>query len=706
MNAAGTKARALFNGQVTEPATAVPTFESVPDDLKERDQWVLWRSVKDPSTGKLKKLPFQCNGRAAAVDDPLTWSTFEAVETALSQNPGRFSGIGFVFAADDPFCGIDLDNCLTADGQLKPWAQPAAARFFDTYAEVSPSHTGIKIWCKAQLAGIGKRRPYHDGAVEVYDRGRFFTVTGQAWRESPAQIEEHQADVTHLYAWATAKAGSGRKYDLRAFPKIAAKLGENDPSRHEFLKTQAARLRNLGMGFEEMLESLRALNKSRCDPPKPDKEVEDLARYYSGKESWAERKPVTAAAAVGSAQNPNWRDSLLLTDRGAVRAILANAVLAIEKDPAWQGVLRFNDFAVRVEWQVPPPWPKQAGEQWTDNDDRQTAIWLQREGIHVPTSIAGEAVQTAAFANRFHPLQQYLRSLRWDGEPRLDLWTTTYLGTPADNEIARTFGRLWLISAVARALNPGQKVDCALILEGPQGKYKSRALRILGGEWFTDQIADLGTKDSRMQCHGAWIIELAELDSISRGEQSMIKSFMSAQEDRFRLPYGKQLVNWKRECVFAGSTNQDTYLRDETGARRFWPVHCEGAIDVDGLERDRDQLWAEAVTRYEDGAIWWLDDQRSIQQAQQEQSERYEVDPWSERISEVLATSDDEVTTSTILQHIGKPQGQWTRADEMRVAAYLRSRGWERYRYKGGTGGRTEGGTGRTARPWLYRRPQ
>ena len=133
-----------------------------------------------------------------------------------------------------------------------------------------------------------------------------------------------------------------------------------------------------------------------------------------------------------------------------------------------------------------------------------------------------------------------------------------------------------------------------------------------------------------MQVHGAWIIELNELDCISRSSSGRIKAFMSAQFDRFRLPYGKQLSTWQRGCVFAGTTNLDDYLRDPTGGRRFWPVTC-GEIDLEALESNRDQLWAEAVERWGDGATWWLDDEDSVAAAEAEQAARFELDPWAER---------------------------------------------------------------------------
>ncbi len=164
-------------------------------------------------------------------------------------------------------------------------------------------------------------------------------------------------------------------------------------------------------------------------------------------------------------------------------------------------------------------------------------------------------------------------------------------------------GSRWLRSAVARTFRPGARADCCLILEGPQGICKSTALRTLAGEYCTDERADLGSKDAAMQTRGVWTIELSELDGLSHSEVARIKAFMTRKTDRFRLPYGMRLVESPRQCVFAGTVNHSTYLRDETGGRRFWPITC-GRIDVDELARDRDQLWAEAKERFATGAVW------------------------------------------------------------------------------------------------------
>jgi len=263
---------------------------------------------------------------------------------------------------------------------------------------------------------------------------------------------------------------------------------------------------------------------------------------------------------------------------------------------------------------------------------------------------------------------------------RVDRWLTTYLGT-AETAYSRAVGSRWLISAVARIFRPGSKADCCLILEGPQGTRKSTALRTLAGEYFTDELADLGSKDAAMQTRGAWIIELSELDSLSHSEVARIKAFMSRTTDRFRPPYGMRLVE-PRQCVFAGTVNHSTYLRDETGGRRFWPVAC-GRIDVEALASDRNHLWAEAKARFEAGSVWCLETAELIQLASDQQVDRYETDPWEEVIAPWVETRSS-VSISEVLENAfsnRKPSGlKWTRSgiavpSSTRLAAVPRAAG-------------------------------
>ena len=384
-----------------------------------------------------------------------------------------------------------------------------------------------------------------------------------------------------------------------------------------------------------------------------------------------------------------WKKDLLRskpamnTTEGRILPVLANAIAAFRHAPEWGGVLAFNEFGCGTVVLKPAPWGIVPKGEWTDHEDRLAAEWLQRQGILVSVEVAGQAVQTAARDHPFHPVKSYLQGLHWDGVERVDRWLSTYLGVE-DTEYSRAVGSRWLISAVARIYRPGAKADCCLILEGPQGIRKSTALRTIAGEYFTDELADLGSKDAAMQTRGVWIIELSELDNLSHAEVARIKAFMSRTTDRFRPPYGMRLVESPRQCVFAGTVNHSSYLRDETGGRRFWPVVC-GQIDVDALAGDRDQLWAEAKARFESGSAWWLDTLDLVQLASDQQEARYEGDPWEEVIGPWLESKESTTISEVLEKCINKPQAQWTQTDKIRAARCLRAQGWLRYRERQGS---------------------
>jgi predicted P-loop ATPase len=399
-------------------------------------------------------------------------------------------------------------------------------------------------------------------------------------------------------------------------------------------------------------------------------------------------KPVLDAIVRVDCSGFDWRDELLRSKpstfhpQGTILPVLASAIAALRHAPEWQGVLGFDEFACNSVMLAPPPWGGGSGQHWTDHEDRLTAEWLQRHGILVSVDIAGQAVQTVSRARSFHPVRKYLDQLHWDGIERLERWISTYLGA-VDGAYVRAVGARWLISAVARICQPGAKADCCLILEGPQGIRKSTALRTLAGEYFTDELADLNSKDAALQTRGVWIIELSELDTLARSEIAAIKAFMSRSSDRFRPPYGRRLIESPRQCVFAGTVNHHDYLKDDSGGRRFWPVWC-GRIDVGRLEQDRDQLWAEAKAKYAGGAVWWLETAELVEAAEQEQTERYEEDPWTEVIA-AWAELRKTVAVSEILENcLAKPRAQWTQVDKNRVARCLRTMNWERYRVRDG----------------------
>ena len=310
--------------------------------------------------------------------------------------------------------------------------------------------------------------------------------------------------------------------------------------------------------------------------------------------------------------------------------------------PEFQGVLGYSEFKARTVMREPAPREAErkdwTARDWTDRDDLMLTEWLQIKKVPGAVDIAAQAVQAVAGEQPFHEVRDWLDSLEWDNSGRLDTWLPRYLGVRETRDDGsdlsphiRAVGRCWLIGAVARVYRPSCKVDSLLILEGTQGIGKSRALKILAGDFFTDPLGDIGSKEAAEQLPGVWQVELAELESMSGPEIARIKAFLSCKTDRFREAYGRRVATFPRQCVFAGSTNGDHYLKDPSGARRFWPVKCR-RIDLEGVEADRDQLWAEAAA-YHGEEDWWLTHEQQRAYADDEQAKRFVGDPSEESTS-------------------------------------------------------------------------
>jgi putative DNA primase/helicase len=353
----------------------------------------------------------------------------------------------------------------------------------------------------------------------------------------------------------------------------------------------------------------------------------------------------------------SWQTSLqtkLVQGAQVTLSTAHNIHLILLHDVAFKGAFRFNLFSQQIDIGAPDPWeparnipPATPPRALQDND--LFAIKRYFSAVHQfearPADILGQ-VQAVARAHGYDPLTDYLRSVKWDGVARLDGWLPKYFGTE-DSVYTRRVSVMWPVSAVARALRPGCKVDTMLIAEGPQGILKSSAFRVLAGpEFFADtESGDLGSKDSLIAMRGVWIKEAPELQSVRRADVERVKAFLSSCEDKFRLPYDKFDTRFPRRSVLVGTTNAEAYQQDETGARRFWPVLCT-RINLKGLAAIRDQFWAEAVHRLEAGEPYWISpEDPDIQHFIDAGLDRTETDAWSEQISEWMDGLNEPVTT-------------------------------------------------------------
>ncbi|MEH6564627.1 MAG: VapE domain-containing protein [Halopseudomonas sp.] len=402
-------------------------------------------------------------------------------------------------------------------------------------------------------------------------------------------------------------------------------------------------------------------------------------------------------AVVRPAAAGGWKDKLQRAESGALHPHAYNVQLILGNDERWQGVIAFNEFSSKILKRRTPPYGGAPGE-WSDLDDARVVMWLAEQyNLRVRATAVVEAVAVVAANNAWHPVREYLESLEWDRKGRLDFWLTTAMGVEHTVYSQKVAAR-WLISAVARVMNPGCKADSVLILEGGQGEGKSTALSVLGGAWFMDSPFSLGDKDAYQAIRGKWIIELGELDSFNKAESTKAKQFFSAYIDTYRESYGRRTVDVPRQCVFAGTTNQDEYLKDTTGNRRYWPVLCT-SVDIPALKEMREQLWAEAVCRYKAGERWWVERDEAGDFAEQ-QDARYMVDAWEHPIREWLEdpsrleiVKGDEIFADALKLDLG----HWGKPEQMRVGHIMHRLGWRRKRLPA---------AGRSGiRPWGYVKP-
>ena len=399
---------------------------------------------------------------------------------------------------------------------------------------------------------------------------------------------------------------------------------------------------------------------------------------------------------------PPWNEALIRYAKGAPMALIANVLVVLDIDPAFQGKIGWDLLRDEPMMLAPMPWSindRTCPRPFEDADDTWLAEWMQRVvGLFVNSGMCHEAINTIAGRNRYHPVVDYLKRCVWDGKKRLDTVPERILhvklpkvpnkrvkyltkeekAQKAYIKYVRSVFAKWMISAVARVCVPGCKADHVLVLEGEQGEKKSTFFSIIGNPWYTPDVAALGSKDAAEQIVGVWIVELDELDSLSRARDvAAAKSFISRPTDRFRWSYGRRVGEYRRQCVFGGTVNPQPWMRDPTGGRRFWPLTCVGEADTSRLIAERDQLWAEAFHRYEKGEAWYIEDKGVLAAAENQQMQRAPEDPWQSAVQPFLnSIGDNKLTTSYLMGKLKIPAERQGKAESMRMAIVLKNLGY------------------------------
>lgn len=348
-----------------------------------------------------------------------------------------------------------------------------------------------------------------------------------------------------------------------------------------------------------------------------------------------------------------------------------NVSRVMEQDHEFKGKLWFDEFHKKVF----TTWRTGKLREFSDADFHKLVVLLQRDyGL---TTISPQSVRTAVAACAYDDVRNeprdWMNTLKWDGTTRIRNFLANYMGcTHEPEEYVQAISMNFWLSMIARVYIPGVKADNMVVLEGSQGKGKSTALNIIGGKWFVETSEDPRNKDFYQILNGALIVEIAELDSFSKADLNTIKKTMSCRVDRFRAPYATAPADHPRQCVFAGSTNQDDYLKDPSGARRFWPT-MTGAIDLKAIERDRDQLFAEAVALHKDGWPHWIVPKEAAEAVQEE---RYDSDAWEEPIRKWTRDKRSFLIMDVATQVLNFDMHNVKPVDQRRIGAILRRLGY------------------------------
>lgn len=586
------------------------------NDLKKQKRWVVW--MLEEVAGRNTKIPYTVRGKRASSTNPEDWSTYAQAKKAF----GNFgSGIGIIFTPEENLLGIDIDHVIE-NGKITGEHSGSVTRIIEaarTYTELSPSGTGLHLYLAidGKLTLTANRR----SPFEAYTAGRFFTWSEQAFGKAlPIRTVTPQEAETILsaigYPWAKAEVAhtttlGGKStfsdeeiteamFSSKNGEKIQA-LWNGDTSEYkgDNSRADAALLQHLAFWSRKDSEQMERLW---------------LASPLGFREKTQKRKDYRKAtienailscrevyhSVIDETQGIDFLYTVSATGTKGYTANMENVARVLRAHPDYAGRFRFDAFAQQYQMRGTQGW-----QPFLDTD----ALMIQSKMSmlfpflrRIGKDIIFDAMMMVARENEVDTAADFIKSIEWDKTDRLDSWLQKTYGTP-DDEYHRKVGSNWIKGLVKRIIEPGCKFDYVLVLEGEQGVKKSTSLRVLGalpnGEnWHVETTMGMDSKDFFMQFQRKAIIEFSEGETASRTEIKKMKAIITTQVDTFRPPYGRSSIDFPRHCVFCMTTNQDEYLKDETGNRRWLPVRVAlPEADVEWLAANRDQLFAEAYVR-------------------------------------------------------------------------------------------------------------
>lgn len=669
------------------------------DKYGKQKRFVAWKL--ETRKGKTTKLPYQINGKLASSTNPATWSTYDEV-AKKSKNVGIVLNDGLLLV-------IDLDHIIQ-NGKITHKNKKRLAALIeqcDTFTELSQSQTGLHLYLA--LTEPFKLTANKKEPVEAYVSGRYIATTGTSFGKVKKIREIPPSEALQLLEIAglsqndpfseenEVKVGSPVQPQTKYLEPIPDEdlldrmfgasngadikaLHEGDTTRYgkDLSKADMALLAHLAFWTNKnpeqmermwMASTLGAREKTQQRPDYRARTIKNaIANRKEGFVPWEQTEEAQELdlISVGKGKTKKYP---LNTE---------NICRILRNHKEYKGTLRYDEYRAVAERKVNGDW-----RPITDNDaiDVQTRVSiLFPQFTMVGKNMAWDALMHVVDENKYDSGADYLKALVWDKKPRLDTWLTSVYHTPAD-DLHAAIGANYVKGMVKRVIEPGCKFDYVLVLEGEQGIRKSSSLAMLAGALgHVETTMSTDTKDFFLQFQGNAIVEFSEGETLSRTETKRLKAIITVQNDKFRPPYGRTVIDNPRRCVFAMTTNQSEYLKDETGNRRWLPVAVIGVADTDWLQENREQVLAEAYHRIailkETTYEFPVDDIAAAQQ------ERRIHDPNEERIMNwyfnVLSKTqrNDGVTIAQVYQDClngGFMSKPITRAEEMSIADVLKS---------------------------------
>lgn len=554
------------------------------------------------------KVPLTRNGCKDATTDAAQikawWQKYPNANIGLAT--GSVSQNVFVIDLD-----IDEDRGIDGYHSLEDW-QREHGDFPETWTAIT-GRGGYHLYYRGN-GKIKNRAGIIDG-VDIRGNGGYVVAPPSIhkngnryeWEYSPDEFEIAKADNNVEYFLSHDDQKHGTAFTM---PNIVA-AGQ----RNQMLFRFACMMQAKGASDQSVFAATMAENESSCSPPLTEQEVRIIVssatKYDKGKPIHIDSEGVATREnkddVIG---NPEWVLNFLDCNHDkdgnikSVKQFVHNFEIVMDKDDRFAGKIGFNEFAQQLYLCGNVPWEKEDNcRAWSSHDDSALFSLIQADyGLKSRQDFA-DALKNVSMRNKFHPVRELLDSLTWDGKEHIRSLLPEYLGAE-DSDYTYQVMRLWMLGAVSRVYKPGSKFDYTIILQGSQGIGKSTFLKLmaLDDSWFNDSLDSLDSDKAVQSLTGSWIIELAELKSLARtaGGVESVKRFLTATQDKYRIPYERRADTFYRQCVFAGTTNKDDFLQDETGNRRFLIVRTgvkkpSKSLFVPEIMDTIKQAWAEVV---------------------------------------------------------------------------------------------------------------